>query len=360
MSAGSGHGHGAGALHDRPAQAGAHRHAPGEPCDHDHDARPEPGPQAGGRGHDHGHAHGLGGHHHHGPATSVKRLALSLALTATIMVAEAVGGWLSGSLALVSDAGHMLTDSGALFLALVAAWVAARPADDKRTYGWRRAEVLGAQLNVGALIGLTGWIAWEAVDRLTHEPHPIDLGLMAGVATVGLVANLAILVVLREEHGLNARSAFLHVLADTVSSVAILAGAGVMWLRPDWEWLDPALSLTISALILWGAVRLIREITDILMESVPGHLDVAEVTAGMAGAAEGVVAVHDLHIWTISSGLYALSAHVVVHVDAMGRNDEILTAVKCTLRDRFQIGHTTIQIESAQYAHVNDVCAHEH
>jgi cobalt-zinc-cadmium efflux system protein len=290
----------------------------------------------------------------------VRRLAISLGLTATIMVAEAVGGWLSGSLALVSDAGHMLTDSGALFLALVAAWVAARPPDDKRTYGWRRAEVLGAQLNVGALIGLTGWIAWEAVDRLTHEPHPIDLALMAGVATVGLAANLAILVVLRQEHGLNARSAFLHVLADTVSSVAILAGAGVMWLRPEWAWIDPALSLTIAALILWGALRLIREITDILMESVPGHLDVAEVTAGMAGAADGVVAVHDLHIWTISSGLYALSAHVVVHLDAMGRNDEILTAVKMTLRERFRIDHTTIQIESAQYAHVNDVCAHEH
>jgi cobalt-zinc-cadmium efflux system protein len=318
----------------------------------DHPHRHPPG------GH-HDHAAGLGGGHHH-PGGSVRRLAVSLGLTAAIMVAEAVGGWISGSLALVSDAGHMLTDSGALSLALVAAWLAARPPDDRRTYGWRRAEVLAAQLNVGALIGLTGWIAWEAVDRLRHPGHAIDLGLMAVVATVGLVANLAILGVLRHEHGLNARSAFLHVLADTISSVAILLGAGLMWWRPAWTWLDPVLSVAIAALILLGAVRLILEITDILMESVPGHIDVCEVERGMAAAARGVVAVHDLHIWTISSGLCALSAHVVVEAESIGRNDEILTAVKLALRERFSIEHATIQIESATYAHVNDICAHTH
>jgi len=308
--------------------------------------------------HPHDHAGPAGGHHHAGG--SVRRLAVSLGLTATIMVAEAVGGWLSGSLALISDAGHMLTDSGALFLALVAAWLAGRPPDDRRTYGWRRAEVLAAQLNVGALIGLTGWITWEGVDRLRHPGPAIDLGLMAVVAAVGLVANLAILLVLRHEHGLNARSAFLHVLADTISSVAILGGAALMWWQPGLSWLDPVLSIAIGALILAGALRLILEITDILMESVPGHIDVAEVEHGMAASAAGVVAVHDLHIWTISSGLHALSAHVVVDAAAMGRNDEILTAVKVTLRDRFNIEHATIQIESASYSHVNGVCAHPH
>jgi cobalt-zinc-cadmium efflux system protein len=338
MSIGHPHHH-----HDHPAEDGrAHRH--------------------GAAGHrdqplDHAQSHALGAHGHR---SSVRRLFVSVVLTAAIMIAEAVGGWLSGSLALISDAGHMLTDAGALLLALVAAWLATRPPDDKRTYGWRRAEVLAAQVNVGALMVLTAWIAWEAVQRLTGAPRPIDLGLMAIVASVGLVANLAILAVLRHEHGLNARSAFLHVLADTISSVAILGGAAVMWARPDWTWLDPALSVAIAALILWGAVRLIREITDILMESVPGHLDVAEVTIGMSGAVEGVVAVHDLHIWTISSGLYALSAHVVVCDEAMGRNDEILTAVKTALRDRFRIDHATIQIESARYAHVNDICSHAH
>ena len=325
---------------------------------HDHAGHHHDHPAEGHRAHAHEPARALGGHGHaHGGATSVRRLAVSLGLTATIMVAEAVGGLLSGSLSLVSDAGHMLTDSGALFLALVAAWLSTRPPDDRRTFGWRRAEVLAAQLNVGALIGLTGWIAWEAVDRLLHPGPAIDLPLMAGVAVVGLVANLAILVVLRHEHGLNARSAFLHVVADTISSLAIVVGAGVMWLRPGWTWLDPVLSMAIAGLILLGAIRLILEITDILMESVPGHIDVGEVQRGMAAAASGVVAVHDLHIWTISSGMTALSAHVVVVAEAMGRNDEILRAVKLTLRDRFQIGHATIQIESADYTHVNDVCA---
>jgi cobalt-zinc-cadmium efflux system protein len=273
------------------------------------------------------------------------------------MVAEAVGGILSGSLSLLSDAGHMLTDAGALGLALFAAYLSSRPADDKRTFGFRRVEVLAAQLNVGALLVLSVWIGWEAIERIGGGGHRIDLRLMAIIATIGLAANLAILWFLKHEHGLNARSAFLHVLADTVSSVAILLGAGAMALRPDLWWLDPALSILIGTLILWGAVRLILEITDILMESVPRHLDLGAVTRKME-AADGVIAVHDLHIWTISSGLYALSAHVVVHADSVGRNDEILTSVKSGLRRTFGIDHTTIQIESADYAHVDDVHTH--
>jgi cobalt-zinc-cadmium efflux system protein len=294
------------------------------------------------------------------PAGGLRRLAASLVLTAIVMVAEAVGGWLSGSLALVSDAGHMLTDAAALGLALVAAWLATCRADDRRTYGWRRAEVLGAQLNVAALLGLTAWIGWEAISRLRAPDHAIDVGLMAVVAAIGLAANLAILAVLRHEHGLNARSAFLHVVADTVSSVAILAGAAVLWVRPEWTWIDPILSLVISALILWGALRLIREITDILMESVPGHLDRDQVARGMEGADAGVLAVHDLHIWTISSGLYALSAHLTVDAAALSRSDQILTAVKVALRERWQIDHSTLQIESADYPHVHDVCDGAH
>jgi len=325
---------------------------------HHHDDRHAHEGHAHDQAHDggHGHAHGL----MRPPDGGLRKLALSLALTATVMVAEAVGGWLSGSLALVSDAGHMATDAGALGLALVAAWLSTRRADDRRTYGWRRAEVLGAQLNVAALLGLTGWIAWEAVARLRAPERPIDVGLMAVVAAIGLAANLAILVVLRHEHGLNARSAFLHVVADTVSSVAILAGAAVLWIRPEWTIIDPILSLLISALILWGALRLIREITDILMESVPDHLDRDEVARAMAGAAEGVLLVHDLHIWTISSGLYALSAHLTVDAAALARSDQILTAVKLTLRERWQIDHSTLQIESADYTHVHDVCDGAH
>jgi cobalt-zinc-cadmium efflux system protein len=307
----------------------------------------------------HGHVHDAEHQRHaHGAGASIRRLAWSLGVTAAVMVAEAVGGVMSGSLSLLSDAGHMLTDAGALGLALVAAYLATRPADDKRTFGFRRAEVLAAQINVGALVILSGWIGWEAVERLGGGgSHRIDLKLMGIIAGIGLVANLAILKFLQHEHGLNARSAFLHVLADTVSSLAILLGAGAMALRPDLWWLDPVLSMVIAALILLGAGRLVLEITDILMESVPRHIDVGAVTRQME-CCNGVVAVHDLHIWTISSGLYALSAHVVVHADAVGRNDEILTAVKGGLRRTFGIDHTTIQIESAEYAHVDDVHTH--
>ncbi len=304
--------------------------------------------------HDHARAHQVGAH---GAGASLRRLSVSLVLTAAIMVAEAVGGWLSDSLALLSDAAHMLTDVGALGLALAAAYLATRHADHKRTFGYRRAEVLAAQLNVGALVLLSIWIGWEAVQRLRAPHAAIDLRLMAGIAGAGLAANVVILLVLRRERSLNSRSAFLHVVSDTVSSVAILAGAAVMAARPGLWWIDPVLSLAIAVLVVWGAGRLVLEITDILMEGVPRHLDVGAVTRLMESA-RGVMAVHDLHIWTISSGMYALSAHLVVHVESMGRNDEILTEVKSGLRRTFAIDHTTLQIESAEYAHVDDVHVH--
>ena len=309
--------------------------------------------------HDHDHQHAAAAHGA-SAAQSARRLGLSLAVTAGIMVAEAVGGFVSGSLALVSDAGHMLTDVAALALALLAVRFAMRPADEKRTFGFRRAEVLAAQANVAGLVVLTAWIAWEAVDRLRHPGAAIELPIMAGVAAIGLVANLVVLRWLHADHSLNARSAFLHVLGDTVSSLVVLAGAVAMWFEPGWTWIDPVLSLGISLLILWGALRISLEIADILMESVPRHLAIEEVCGAM-GSVPGVLAVHDLHLWTISSGLHALSAHVVVGEEDLGRNDAILDDVKGRLRTRFGIDHTTIQIESARYAHLyDDVHAHQH
>lgn len=309
--------------------------------------------------HDAGHAHA---HHHaaHGKseASSARRLGVSLGVATVIMLAEALGGWLSGSLALISDAGHMLTDAAALALALLAVLFGSRPADLKRTFGFRRLEVLAAQFNVATLVGLTAWIGWEAVQRLRTPHPPIGLGVMAGVAAVGVLGNSVILVWLRGDHNLNTRSAFLHVLGDAVASMAVLAGAGVMWMRPDLTWIDPVLSLGIALLILWGAGRLVLEISDILMEAVPRHLDVEQISQLMESSDEGVVAVHDLHVWTISSGMYALSAHLVIHAEAIGRNDAILTSVKSSLRKRFGIDHTTLQIESVDYAHVDDVHTH--
>ncbi|HVP66586.1 MAG TPA: cation diffusion facilitator family transporter [Anaeromyxobacteraceae bacterium] len=308
--------------------------------------------------HPHGHAHGPGDAGHAGAAatgradaSSARRLALSLGVASGILVAEAVGGWLSGSLALLSDAGHMLTDVAALALALLAVVFAARPADDKRTFGFRRLEVLAAQVNVAALVLLTGWIAWEAIDRLRHPHPPVAIPLMAGTALVGILGNLLVLGWLRHDHSVNARSAFLHVLGDFVSSGVVLAAAAVMWFEPSWTWVDPILSLGIGLLILWGALRLSLEIADILMEAVPRHLDLGQVCREME-ATEGVLAVHDVHIWTISSGLYALSAHLVVRPGEVGHNDAILTAVKGRLRASFAIDHTTLQIESADYAHL--------
>jgi len=286
-----------------------------------------------------------------------RRMAASLALTAGLMVAEAVGGWLSGSLALVSDAGHMLTDAASLALALLAVVFASRPADPRRTFGFRRLEVLAAQINVAALFALAGWIAWEAVDRLRGPPEEIRLGMMAAIALLGLLGNGVILWTLRHEQGINVRSAFAHVLSDTISSVAVLAGAGAMAWNPALHWIDPALSLAIAGLIFWGAVRLVREIADILMEAVPDHLDLAEVCQAMRGA-DGVEEVHDVHIWTISSGLYALSAHLVVHSQSMGRNDQILHDVKLRLARGFGIDHTTLQIESVEYDHRHEVHTH--
>ena len=316
---------------------------------HDHACAP---------GHDHDHDHG----HSHArigapPGSSVRRMAASLGLTTVIMIAEAVGGWLSGSLALLSDAAHMLTDAGSLALALFAMIFAMRPADLKRTYGYRRVEVLAAQFNVVALFGLTAWIGWEAVERLREAPRAIDTGVMAGVGAIGLAGNLAILWWLRKDHSLNVRAAFLHVLSDAVASVGVLVAALLIYLNPSLWWVDPVLSMAIAALILWGALGLVSEVTDILMEAVPRHLDAEQVARAMERA-EGVVAVHDLHIWTISSGMYALSAHVVVGPDCLARCDDILHEVKGALRGNYRIDHTTLQIESVEYDHTHDAHAH--
>jgi cobalt-zinc-cadmium efflux system protein len=181
---------------------------------------------------------------------------------------------------------------------------------------------------------------------------------MAVIGAIGLAGNLAILSWLRKDHGLNVRAAFLHVVSDAVASVGVLVAAGLIYLRPALWWVDPVLSMAIAALILWGALGLVYEVMDILMESVPKHLDAEEVARSMEGANGSVVAIHDLHIWTISTGMYALSAHVVVGPDCLARCDEILHEVKGFLRATYRIDHTTLQIESNEYDHAHDLHAH--
>ncbi len=311
-------------------------------------------------GHGHSH-HGHGHGHRHGPRKGglaeerkrdKQRLVFALVLTATIALAEAVGGWLTNSLALMSDAGHMLTDVSALALSLVALWFAGKPADVKKTYGYYRMEILSALLNGVLLLGITVVILYEAWERV-RSPAKVDLGPMAIVASVGLVANLAALAFLHRSHSMNVRGAFLHVLGDTLSSVGVLLGAGIM-AYTGWYVVDPIISVVISVVIVVGAVRLVRDAVDVLMEAVPAHVDLAQIKELMLRA-QGVTAVHDLHVWTISSGVYALSAHLVVQDPMVCNNDEILSAVKHDLFDRFGIDHTTIQIESETYAHLGEV-----
>lgn len=273
-------------------------------------------------------------------------------LTAAIAIAEVVGGYLTNSLALMSDAGHMLTDVSALALSLVALWFAEKPANVKKTYGYYRLEILSALANGVLLLGITALILVEAYQRL-WRPEPVDLGPMAIVTAIGLAANLVALKVLHRRESLNVRGAFLHVFGDMLSSVGVLVGAAIMW-ATGWFQVDAVISVAISLVIVLGAYRLVRDAVDVLLEAVPAHVDLAAVKELMSKI-PGVVAVHDLHVWTISSDIYALSAHLVVLDPMACNNDEILSSVKHELYDQFGIDHTTIQIESETYAHVGEV-----
>jgi cobalt-zinc-cadmium efflux system protein len=313
--------------------------------------------------HDHAHEDACGGHGHghKGPPRGsageerrkdARRLFFALGLTGTIAVAEVVGGFLTNSLALMSDAGHMLTDISALALSLLALWFAGKPADQKKTYGYYRMEILSALVNGVLLLGITGFILWEAWERL-RAPAEVKLGPMAVVAAIGLLANLGALGFLHSTHSMNVRGAFLHVLGDALSSVGVLLGAGLMALT-GWFIVDPLISLLISVVIVYGAVKLVRDAVDVLLEAVPAHVDMPAVKELLLKV-QGVREVHDLHVWTISSGMYALSAHLVVEDPMVCNNDTILSAVKHELNDRFGIDHTTIQIESQGFAHLGEV-----
>jgi cobalt-zinc-cadmium efflux system protein len=275
------------------------------------------------------------------PAAPLSRLTLVLALTLTFMIVEAVGGWLSRSLALLADAGHMLTDAGALGLTLLSAWIAVRPANHNKTYGYQRWEILAALINGAALFGIAGWVVVEAIQRIQH-PEPIRAGLFLGVAAAGLVVNLISLRILHgiKEGNLNTRGAYLHVLGDALGSVGALGAAAVI-ATTGWTLADPIISIALSLLILVGAWRLLRESTDILLESVPRQVSMADVQGRMLGVA-GVTGVHDLHVWAVSSGLIAMSGHAIVpHLDNHPEVLERIRSEMCLLG----IGHVTIQLE---------------
>jgi cobalt-zinc-cadmium efflux system protein len=275
------------------------------------------------------------------PAAPLSRLAGVLGLTLVFMLVEAAGGWISGSLALLADAGHMLTDAGALGLSLLSSWVALRPANQSKTYGYQRWEILAALVNGAALFGIAAWVIVEAIERI-QEPRPIQAQLFLIIAAAGLLVNLLSLKMLHNlRHGsLNARGAYLHVLGDALGSAGALTAAAVIWLT-GWTLADPIISIVLALLILVGAWRLLRESTDILLEAVPGHVSMTEVQRRMLGV-PGVTAVHDLHVWTVTSGLVAMSGHAIV--PELTSHPEVLEGIRVELA-RLGIAHVTIQLE---------------
>lgn len=277
-------------------------------------------------------------------------LALALALTAVFCLVEAVGGWWTNSLALLSDAGHMLSDVGALSIALLASWLATRPPTETKTFGYHRLEIVAAFVN-GLVMWLVVGLIWhEAYRRLGAPPRIHAEGMML-VAAAGLVVNVAVLGVLRRSagHSLNVRAAIVHVFADALGSTGVLAAGGAVWLF-DWQWADAVASFGIGGLILHSSWGIVRESLDILMMGTPRELSLGEIEATLRRV-PGVVDVHDLHVWTMTSGMYELTAHLVVRSDAGQR--ELLEEVQTTLRDRFGIAHMTIQLDP------EDACAEE-
>jgi cobalt-zinc-cadmium efflux system protein len=270
-----------------------------------------------------------------------------MALAAFYMGAEVVGGVLTGSLALLADAGHMLSDVAALALALLASWVASRPSGARWTYGRTRAEILAALGQGVGLVAVAILIVIEAVERLGEPPEVMGSGLLA-IATGGLLVNLGGLWILNagRHESLNVQGAWLHVLSDALGSVGAMTAGVLVW-SFGWNWADPAASLAICALVLYSAWHLLREAVDILMEAAPRHLDVEEIRSAIAGLGD-VSEVHDLHVWTIGSGKVSLSCHVVAT-----RADEaapLLSEIYSLLGNRFGIDHATIQIEPEGFA----------
>ena len=299
----------------------------------------------------HDHAHGPG----HGART--RPLAWTLALVVAYTAAEVIGGIWSGSLALLADAGHMVSDAAALALTLFAIRFARRAPTPERTYGFHRAEILAALVNGVTLVIIALFIFMEAYERFQNPPQ-VEGGLMLGVAAGGLVVNLAGLWLLHggHSHDLNVRGAWLHVLTDALGSVQAIV-AGVLIVMYGWYWVDPIASILIALLVIYSAFLLISQSVHVLMEGAPGHINVDEVRAALI-ALDTVEDVHDLHIWSITSGFVSLSAHIVVSETCDHR--AVLRSSERVLVERFGIRHTTIQVDSCESCDQAHHDVHQH
>lgn len=299
-----------------------------------------------GHSHDHGHTHGKG--------ANKKALLISLCITTTFLIIEVIGGFLTNSLALLSDAGHMLSDSSALFLSLIAMYFASKPPSPAKTYGFYRFEILAALINGVTLVLISLYIFWEAIERLAAPPEVSSLSMM-GIAFVGLLANIAAAFVLMRgdyKNNLNMRSAFLHVLGDMLGSVGAIAAGFLMWMF-GWYIADPIISIVVGVLIMISAWRVTKESVNVLMEGTPSSIDTQKVSETL-GMIAGVTYVHDLHIWTVTSGFDALTVHLEVKDDLPSY--PVLQEALHVLRDQFGITHATVQIENSAVRHDEMMC----
>lgn len=286
---------------------------------------------------DHG-SHG----HNHGAGANSRMLAIALGLTTAFLIAELVGSFLFDSLALLSDAAHMFTDSAALAIALAAIRIGQRPADDERTYGYRRFEILAAAFNALLLFAVAGYVLWEGIARFL-EPVEVQSTGMLAVAAIGLVVNIVAMRLLAagKEQSLNVKGAYLEVWADMLGSIGVIGGA-ILIMLTGWQWVDPLVAIGIGLWVLPRTWTLLRDTTHILLEGVPRGLRLAEVRAAISGT-PGVVSTHDLHVWSMTSDDISVSAHVELEQDADA--EQVRLAVAETLHDRFDIEHATIQVE---------------
>lgn len=295
--------------------------------------------------HSHGHAHSHG-HHHHAPASFGRAFAIGITLNLGFVLVEAFYGWRAGSLALLADASHNLSDVGGLVLAWAGLAAMKLSASDRRTYGWRRGSILASFGNAVLLLVAMGSLAWEAAHRL-QTPTPVAGGTVMVVAGIGVVINTATaLLFLRGQEDLNIRGAFLHMAADAlVSAGVVVAGALSLW--QGWLWIDPALSLLIAVVITWGTWSLFRDSLHLLFDGVPANIRLPEVRSLLQGL-PNVLKVHDLHVWAMATSETALTAHLVV---ADGQDsDALLARATRDLHDRFGIHHATLQVESERFA----------
>jgi cobalt-zinc-cadmium efflux system protein len=271
-------------------------------------------------------------------------LQLSMGLTLAYVVATLIFGLRAHSLALISEAGHNLSDLAAIALSFVAVYFQAQPATERKTFGYQRAGVLAAFVNSATLVVLSIWIAIEAIHRIANPP-PVQPKLMMIVAAAGVIMNGTVAALLwRSSRDVNIRSVFLHMLGDTLSTAAVIVG-GAAILFTGMAWVDPVLSLLIAAMILWSSIGIIRETLNILLEGTPQNVQLAAVRDAMQSV-EGVLDVHDLHIWSLGSHSHALASHVTIAEMPMSECSSILDGINCALRDRFHITHTTIQFET--------------